>query len=198
MLPIVLQDLSFVNYVEGIACLSRNLLCETIAHVSRYRQHIILILYNFLLGLDINICCRSRKQVEAQLAQFLLQTSVSNFDLRKRKNCLGRSVSQSSISDGDQIQFPFANFLAGIRTVDIGVPQLSMHSIRETCGVDDLYTNYKLLEAFFSEGIEIDQSISVEQEYCWILRLHSNMLFDLPSISVICQSKAGELIQQLL
>ena len=27
---------------------------------------------------------------------------------------------------------------AGIKTIDIGAPQLSMHSIRETCGVVDL------------------------------------------------------------
>mmetsp|Transcript_11349 Transcript_11349/g.12869 ORF Transcript_11349/g.12869 Transcript_11349/m.12869 type:complete len:480 (+) Transcript_11349:213-1652(+) len=49
----------------------------------------------------------------------------------------------------------------GMRTVDIGIPQLSMHSIRETCGVNDVYTNYKLLEAFFDEGLKVDQSITV-------------------------------------
>lgn len=27
---------------------------------------------------------------------------------------------------------------AGMKTIDIGAPQLSMHSIRETCGVVDL------------------------------------------------------------
>jgi len=47
----------------------------------------------------------------------------------------------------------------GIRTVDIGCPQLSMHSIRETCAVDDLFTNYKLLKAFYEEGIEVDRSL---------------------------------------
>lgn len=31
---------------------------------------------------------------------------------------------------------------AGLRTVDIGAPMLGMHSIRETCGVIDLF-HYK-------------------------------------------------------
>ena len=47
----------------------------------------------------------------------------------------------------------------GIRTVDVGIPQLSMHSIRETCGVFDLQSNSALLEQFFKDGVEIDRSL---------------------------------------
>lgn len=48
----------------------------------------------------------------------------------------------------------------GIRTVDVGVPQLSMHSIREQCAVQDLYTNYQLLHAFFEQGNSVLESLS--------------------------------------
>lgn len=37
----------------------------------------------------------------------------------------------------------------GIKTVDVGVPQLAMHSIRETAGVKDCYSLYLVLTAFF-------------------------------------------------
>ncbi|XP_047311542.1 probable aspartyl aminopeptidase [Impatiens glandulifera] len=37
----------------------------------------------------------------------------------------------------------------GILTVDVGAPQLSMHSIREMCGVDDVKHSYELFKAFF-------------------------------------------------
>lgn len=40
---------------------------------------------------------------------------------------------------------PLTASATGIRTVDIGLPQLSMHSIRETCAVKDVYTNCQLL-----------------------------------------------------
>lgn len=36
----------------------------------------------------------------------------------------------------------------GVTTLDIGVPQLGMHSIRELCGVRDGYTLYQVLTAF--------------------------------------------------
>lgn len=39
----------------------------------------------------------------------------------------------------------------GIETVDIGVPQLSMHSAREMCGVKDALTLVKLLSAFLQD-----------------------------------------------
>ena len=41
----------------------------------------------------------------------------------------------------------------GCRTVDVGAPQLSMHSIREMCGVDDIGHSYRHFLAFFQVGI---------------------------------------------
>jgi aspartyl aminopeptidase len=52
---------------------------------------------------------------------------------------------------------PIVAALTGIRTVDLGTPQLSMHSIRETCAVADLHSNYQLLLAFFKEGRVVDK-----------------------------------------
>ena len=40
---------------------------------------------------------------------------------------------------------------AGIKTVDIGAPQLSMHSIRETAGVIDMLYYKNLFQAFFND-----------------------------------------------
>jgi aspartyl aminopeptidase len=41
----------------------------------------------------------------------------------------------------------------GIKTIDIGVPMLGMHSIRETCGVLDATHYYNLFKGFF-DGFE--------------------------------------------
>ena len=46
---------------------------------------------------------------------------------------------------------PVVSSALGIVTVDIGNPQLSMHSIRELGGTNDAYYMMKLLSAFFSE-----------------------------------------------
>ncbi|CCD19410.1 putative Aminopeptidase I zinc metalloprotease (M18) M42 glutamyl aminopeptidase [Trypanosoma vivax] len=44
---------------------------------------------------------------------------------------------------------PVLSTLSGIKTVDLGNPMLSMHSIREMCGTVDLLHLLNLIEAFF-------------------------------------------------
>ncbi|WJX32727.1 aspartyl aminopeptidase [Trifolium repens] len=50
----------------------------------------------------------------------------------------------------------------GIRTVDVGAPQLSMHSIREMCAVDDVKYSYEHFKAFFQEFFHLDANLVVD------------------------------------
>jgi len=50
----------------------------------------------------------------------------------------------------------------GIQTLDIGNPQLSMHSIRETGGTKDIEYAIKLYNAFFTHFEEIEKSIELD------------------------------------
>ncbi|KAK4486140.1 hypothetical protein RD792_008808 [Penstemon davidsonii] len=50
----------------------------------------------------------------------------------------------------------------GVRTVDVGAPQLSMHSIREMCGVDDVKHSYEHFKAFFQEFSHLDAKLTVD------------------------------------
>jgi aspartyl aminopeptidase len=40
----------------------------------------------------------------------------------------------------------------GVTTLDIGVPQLGMHSIREMIGADDAFTLFKVLTGFYQSA----------------------------------------------
>jgi aspartyl aminopeptidase len=57
--------------------------------------------------------------------------------------------SKNNIPCGSTIG-PITATRLGIDTIDIGVPQLSMHSARELCGVDDPVTLAQSLVAFWS------------------------------------------------
>ncbi|XP_057850882.1 probable aspartyl aminopeptidase isoform X3 [Cryptomeria japonica] len=50
----------------------------------------------------------------------------------------------------------------GIRTVDCGIPQLSMHSVREMCGKEDIDITYKHFKAFYKTFSDIDDRLSVD------------------------------------
>lgn len=54
---------------------------------------------------------------------------------------------------------PVLSANTGIRAIDVGCPQLSMHSIRETMGVKDLTHGLALFRAFFKDFSAVDGSI---------------------------------------
>jgi len=57
---------------------------------------------------------------------------------------------------------PILSSHCGIRTIDIGCPQLSMHSIREMASVDDLSHATKLFVAYFNDFTHLDESLEVD------------------------------------
>jgi aspartyl aminopeptidase len=58
---------------------------------------------------------------------------------------------------------PTISALTGIRTIDAGMPQLSMHSCREVMGTADLSHGLDLFRGFFSHFREVDESLVQEE-----------------------------------
>jgi len=54
---------------------------------------------------------------------------------------------------------PIVSAKTGIKTVDVGAPQLSMHSIRETFGVLDAYYYDRFFKEFFLSYEKIHQNL---------------------------------------
>jgi aspartyl aminopeptidase len=54
---------------------------------------------------------------------------------------------------------PMISAATGIRTVDVGMPQLSMHSVREVMGVADLTHGLNFFQSFFKNFKEIDDNL---------------------------------------
>lgn len=50
----------------------------------------------------------------------------------------------------------------GIRTVDVGAPQLSMHSVREMCGVSDVHFACQHFTAFYKEASTLDTRLRAD------------------------------------
>ena len=54
---------------------------------------------------------------------------------------------------------PMLSSKLGLRTIDIGNPQWSMHSIRETCGTQDVDHAVALLEEFYRSFGSVDSNM---------------------------------------
>lgn len=70
-----------------------------------------------------------------------------------RKNSLNTQnfLNRSDLAGGSTIG-PLSSKYLPIKSADIGLPMLAMHSIRELCGVEDLRDLTKLVTSFFSEN----------------------------------------------
>lgn len=55
---------------------------------------------------------------------------------------------------------PIISSSTGMRAIDMGCPQLSMHSIRETMGTSDFTNGLELFKAFFEHFREVDDSFA--------------------------------------
>ena len=60
---------------------------------------------------------------------------------------------------------PMLSAALGTRTLDLGNPQLSMHSIRECGGVYDVEHAIRLFESFFTHYTDLESKILVDGEY---------------------------------
>ncbi len=80
--------------------------------------------------------------------EWILQIPLQDFIVRNDMACgstIGPALSAHSL-----------------RTVDVGVPQLSMHSVRETCGVADVEHAVKLFTAFYERFGDIEKEFDVD------------------------------------
>ncbi|KAL8738611.1 MAG: hypothetical protein Q9181_000607 [Wetmoreana brouardii] len=80
---------------------------------------------------------------------------------RRREVPLQLFVVRNDSSCGSTIG-PMLAASLGARTLDLGNPQLSMHSIRETAGVDDVGHGVELFESFFERYSELERKIFVD------------------------------------
>jgi len=54
---------------------------------------------------------------------------------------------------------PLLNTNTSIKAIDIGIGQLAMHSIRETCATTDVYYYYKLMKGFYEVFNKVDTTL---------------------------------------
>ncbi|XP_075516935.1 putative aspartyl aminopeptidase [Primulina tabacum] len=91
--------------------------------------------------------------------------AVTSFTFREIANKHKLPVQDFVVKNDMQCGSTIGPILAsgvGIRTVDVGAPQLSMHSIREMCAVDDVKHSYEHFKAFFQEFSLLDSKLAVD------------------------------------
>jgi len=90
--------------------------------------------------------------------------AVSSFVVKKLVEDLGGQVQDFEVPNNMACGSTVGPMLSkhGVRTVDIGMPILSMHSIRETAGSHDFQTLIDLFSQFFTKFASLDKQLSVD------------------------------------
>lgn len=91
--------------------------------------------------------------------------AVSSFLFRELGRCAGvpmqEFVTRSDCACGSTIG-PIIASGTGMRSVDVGAPMLSMHSIREVCGADDVGHAIRHLEAVYTGFTALDARLPID------------------------------------
>ena len=77
-------------------------------------------------------------------------SAIFSYLCKKAKVPFQKFVTRADMACGSTIG-PITSTLIGLKTVDVGIPQLGMHSIREICGTKDPVFLYKVLVEFYNE-----------------------------------------------
>jgi len=89
-------------------------------------------------------------------------TSITTFllsEIARRNNLpVQKFVVRNDVGCGSTIG-PIVSTSTSIRTLDVGVPQWAMHSIRETCGTKDVFLTYELFKAFYEQFAALDANL---------------------------------------
>ncbi|GHJ86708.1 hypothetical protein NliqN6_3110 [Naganishia liquefaciens] len=89
---------------------------------------------------------------------------VTTFALRRLAEMSGVPIQEFEVRNDSSCGSTIGPALSvkGFRTVDIGIPQLSMHSIRETCGTKDPEYLIELFKTFFKHFSQVDAQLQVD------------------------------------
>jgi aspartyl aminopeptidase len=98
----------------------------------------------------------NQRYATSGVTQFLI-TEIA----KSHKIPLQKFVVRNDVGCGSTIG-PILASNTGIRTVDVGIPQLAMHSIREMSGTADLQSAYELVKAVFSDLPALDRKTHVD------------------------------------
>jgi len=77
-------------------------------------------------------------------------SAIFSYLCNKAKVPFQKFVTRADMACGSTIG-PITSTLIGLKTVDVGIPQLAMHSIREVCGAKDPQYLYNVLVEFYNE-----------------------------------------------
>jgi len=119
-------------------------------HVSKHEEnHRPMLNQGLILKTNANIKYTSNAETRTLTKRLaaIANVNLQEFEVRNDMNCgstIGPIVSK-----------------IGLRTVDIGGAQLSMHSIRETAGSEDVTSMIKFFETFYEKFADLDDEVGM-------------------------------------